>query len=601
MCGVLWNRSQLRRRDDGLYYCPDDDDNRTAREKDRAAALQRRARRNVFRDTQPRSELNTYEAEEGALLNFVIARTGPGTEVLLIDPNSGLYITADGTFQGEEHFNVQEAARYLYNLIKENKRPTNWITRAKTHLRTLADMELRRQYGSATAASAYSCNTTDVWFGGVTSQSVGVLSVSLGGRAGVGSALTGTSPGTDSVPSGYVASLNVASAGLTLLFQYDITGESAYLTGARNAATCLRRFQCGDLLTTGFASSDVTGLNRWHSGMWAHQLQLQIDASFTFEYALIPGNLLGVEFLNLLRSLDGDGTYGDTTAVGSFIARTDATLSTMISEAVAFWQVGAYDTPLNADPATAGQVVTAFSTTHPKTYYAGPPNGGNGSWGRGIDLSTCDSNIYDTELLCLALRSLYPVLGYAGIVKTMYDWLRSAGQNPNHVVGADLSSTNIGDGYRAQVPLVNGTFDPNLCPPSYLHLAGADLYSSNAALTEGTCSEYFWESAGFLAQIQAAVDPVNFQVMKDYVSTKQPFVGRTGGEPAEVDQGPYGAGAAAFRGYSPDFRIVTTSGYSGQTARTIYTPNDYNGWSACGVSTIGNIYRYSPNAFQMQS
>lgn len=566
ICSVVYNRSQLRKRSDGYFYCPDDDDKRTAREKDRDAALQRRNRKVVYRDVKPRSEVSTYEQEEGRIFTFLTA-TGNGG----VPPGEYWDVTSGNGGTAVRPVRIDGAAWpavYLYEVINENKRPARWIALAKTKLRSLADYLLTQQLGNPYAGYNYAAEVTATWYGGFVYIPV-----------------TSTFDGNlYRLDANYVFSRETAMAGLALLRAYQACGDGKYRDAAVNAATCMRRMQCGDLTTTRYATTVASGTARKHWGVWTHWMKIEdqvgggvapeppteppfppppanTPAKFTNlinfdQYCSIDG-MCAFAFLDALKAVVGDDTYGDAGAVGDFVSGTAATVSTMLSEAKAFWTNGA-----NEEGSSTLIVGFSSATAYSSGFQSAMSNGSAAAWDAQNSVGSID--------WAQALWGWHKVYGYDAKVADIWPWLQTA-TSPNAPASTDRDLS--GD--------VLGTFNAK-----YALVTSYTVGGQAAGVPDDDSGIYNWATMGLLAGIQSVQDPGGLLAAKEACANK---VHRYG-EPSPR------------QGILDDILLIGYSGLGFQTLRVsdnVYTGNIYQ--SGRLAAMVGLAYRFQPYAFPLQA
>lgn len=233
---------------DGLYYCPDDKHLRPAIELDRLNAVSMANIRVLPRkDPQESVNVNIYQDVEAELFKAVVQ----------FAPYRYADITGGGnpaTVGTRSVLTAAESIRALYNIVTENKRPLTWRTQAKSIMETLADWLLTAQFGSPTATGDYVQASTTMVYGAFFHDGTTAFDVA---------------PIT-------IYSEEVAAGGLAMILAYvtltTVLSRGKYLTGARNAATCLRRMQCGDKRTARYTTKSDQGTDRYHVGMWTYSM-----------------------------------------------------------------------------------------------------------------------------------------------------------------------------------------------------------------------------------------------------------------------------------------------------------------------------------------
>jgi hypothetical protein len=212
--------------------------------------------------------------------------------------------------------------------------------------------------------------------------------------------------------------------------------------------------------------------------------------SVSFDHDLYPGDLIALEFLKAAEEEDGVLTYGDTSAVGDFFVRTDATTTTMAADALAFWTTGVAD-------AGDSDAITGFSTTTAREYFDCFVSDltGTGTW-----LYSSGANITGANF-AKAVRGLYAHGGYTLLVESVVDWLRRAASNPTYEETATESA-------QTRVASTRGVYDPDLALATEL----------SATTATNTTALYDWSTFGLMAPVQSARDPGAFTVAKKTVA-----------------------------------------------------------------------------------
>lgn len=381
ICGVLYNRSRLVKRDDGLFYCPDDSGGLTARGKDRLDAMESKPRRKIRTESKPRSELPTYEAEEARVFNLVTSDVYPyqykdvaaGMPTTFVDSSPSILFLAT-------------SVKYLYDLYVENKRPQAWLDVALAQVVRNADRLLTLQHGSSTG---YAAATTDFQYG--------LVSIS---------SFSGNTNAT-------------CHSMLAFIYAYRMTGDGKYLTAARRIATFLRRMQRGDLMISNPAYGRT---NFWASGA--------LDGGDWFtDNRLFPANITGIWALQELLNTDGDSSYGDDVVTDGFTAANGAVpLSTMIADARAFW--------------TEFQGICGLSSATPKVRF---DQSSTWEWQEDTILQddVIPVKLAYPPQLCEALQALYSLEGYSDQVADVYTWLLSFTTHPDASLPDGLSPSEI--------------------------------------------------------------------------------------------------------------------------------------------------------------
>lgn len=511
MCGVLRNRSKLRKMD-GLYICDYHKGERTRQELNRENIRLRKTYRIVsVPDGKPQDRVapDMYSDDEARLFNFLVNQPvdykhWQGEVVVQrgVSPVDFWDVTnGDGgprtTSSGGQTLPTaalsidaaSETIRYLYDLLIDNRRPVDWMDDATRKLRELADFLLASQLGNPNGSSA------DIRNVAATASFYGSF---------------------DHIYAGSSAEYSGVAAGAlyALLLAFRRLGGVKYLEGARQAATFLRRTQCGDLQTFNPASN---GSARFHYGCFANRVLTNGAMHHTY---YPEDNMLALEALTLLRTVDGDGTYGDAAAVGSFSYPTAATLTTMITECRAFWASGAFDS-------VTGTTYNGFASVTPRQYF------------QAGFLLTASQPFWFIELVGLvspyhpwalrprpwakALRSLYAIEGYSSQVADVYRFLRSTTASANAQIPAGNSAASATSRQACW-----GTYDPNIALIGRANRTTATVNVTTAAgaaanAAQGPASAAAFDSlnclydpatVGYLARIQAAQEPTNFKAAK---------------------------------------------------------------------------------------
>lgn len=251
-CAVTWNVSQLVKKADGRYACPDCKHLRIALDLDRLnAANMAKLRVLPRKDVKEGVNVNIYQEIEAELFKVVVAHA----------PYRYLDVTSGNPARvGDPSIlTAAESIRALYDIVQEGKRPAVWRTQARTVIGTLADWLLQYQFGSPT---------------GITADWSGVASTATY----YGSFYYTSTPATAFVvPFSFtVTSEDVGAGGLALIYAYNLATnpakKAAYRTAALNALYCLRLMQCGDKRTTDYTTRSNQGTDRYHVGMWTHSM-----------------------------------------------------------------------------------------------------------------------------------------------------------------------------------------------------------------------------------------------------------------------------------------------------------------------------------------
>lgn len=497
-CGRLVLRSTMVKKD-YLLACKDDAPGRERLTLDKANA------KNVTPQTwkpaksvKGDSEIDVYQADEAVAFNAIavdgcfgldgVFRQGwaPYEFIDTSGPGEGQPI-ADPTGLTETPRCAGWSIDYLYKILVENKRPGTWLTNATRKIGELGTWLLAHQFSGTATTTVY---------GGFPRN----------GQAG-------------STATIYAEDQGVGLLGLVRAFQ--VTGNISYLLGARKAATCLRRMQCGGLRTSTYLVVN-TGGGRFQPGPFSTSITgtSPFTTTTTHSTDFYAGDLIAAEALNALKTVDGDSTYGDSTAVGEFAQATSATLSTMISQALDWWRTGA--------PDENNTIVVGLSSTTPWELYrvstsvAAQMPEWRYKW-------SSDTNGYLTSLnVAKALRAIYAVSGVTAQVSAVYSWLRALTSPAAFLVP---SSFGI---WEDRTTL--GTFDSSIAPPTeiaipltggaavvgayYYMTTGGGIATSSTELLPGP--SYDFAAEGMLSEVQAAIGTPTFTKTKDRISPLRP-------------------------------------------------------------------------------
>jgi hypothetical protein len=269
-------------------------------------AAQRSARRQVEEPAPPHArEIATGDsfADEASLFYYLTQR--PITDAVGlrygIPPEEFLLVTSGaGGLDSIQAYSVSTAGatmEYLYNLMTAKKRPASWDGQARRKMRELADWLLTVQYGAPGA--------TGEWAVPVSATEAGAYS------------------GYDSSHAYYgrLFSYQTGVAMKGMLRAYQIFADPRYLQSAKEAARCLRRWQCGDLRNTNFSSTASAGGGPYHHGVWTSSLTLAgcIDspvpvASITSGVIVLPSTPSESDF-EVTVQMAGPVTWGTWTAI----------------------------------------------------------------------------------------------------------------------------------------------------------------------------------------------------------------------------------------------------------------------------------------------
>jgi hypothetical protein len=272
----------------------------------------------------------------------------------------------------------------------------------------------------------------------------------------------------------------------------------------------------------------------------------------TLDHDLYAGDLIALEFIAAAQAQEGDITVGDDEPVGDFEFRTDATLSEMAAEAIAFWTTGI----ANAGSSTA---ITGLSTTTAREYFdcfISHTDEGTGTW------KYSDGSAEITgQNFAKALRGLYAQGGYTDLVSTIWAWLLSGASNTTYEPAADLPNRTL---YKA----ATGEYDPTLA-------LATELVASSAS---NSSNLYDWATMGLTAPLQSAQAGGAFTTAKETASSLRR---------REYD----GVNAQRFdrvslRGKTGlSLQVYFTESVEGRTARV---------YDAQAAAIIGTAYRLAP-------
>lgn len=561
ICGVSWAASQLKAIGDGKFACPDDF--RGIHDK-QMRALERSSKpfpppvRPRKRPLKP-TETPVYQLSEGRILNLIHrAMRGSTATYSHINVTNG-----DGSTSGTQDIQSNAwASEFLYQIISENKRPLIEINTCKTTLRTIADWLLSQQFGSPTKLNSYyTATTANVWYGGfprtipVTSDETRVVDNAI-------------------------YSEDVAMGGLALLRAYQVHGGGAYLTGAKNAAHCLRRMQQGGRRVASSADGTYSttsdgGTGRYDPGTWVEYMTITDDAEVAanafqhgkFAHNLYVRDLVGLAFLSALRTVAGDISIGLTSALGGdFTGAADKLISEALALAKAFWTTGVGDN-------YTGTAKSGFSASTPYDYYDAFEStaGQTGDWQRTQDYPT--AYWVNGRSFAKALWAWNEVYGFDSTVDAVWDWLMAFTSNSSFHTSATASKAAIADGK-------TGTYDPTLALATRLYVRNT---ADTAAMQTNGSSLYDWATTGLLAEIQSSQDRASFVDAKDALSRPRNRFASGNARDHEVD-------------------YLTLRAESGLTFQVGYLDsNNTRRWDVAGACMAGLAYRSAPQAFGLEA
>ncbi len=287
--------------------------------------------------------------------------------------------------------------------------------------------------------------------------------------------------------------------------------------------------------------------------------------NFTFNQRLFPSDLVCLVGLQALKDTDGDSSYGDANAISGFTnASGSVPLSTMISDARAFWATGAAD----VSGTYAGVVRTGLSSATPYERYDGATNNsgvGTGNWMYEVtDVQT--SNITANNW-APALWALFQIEGFSSQVADCWNYLMSFTSNATYETSATASERDIA--------LANtGTFDPSIAIATEMTVTGTYAKQNGSSF-------YEWQTVGTLAGIQSVQAPAKFLAAKKAASAEL-FI-NANGTPMDAKR---------------DFiNLRCRSGLSYQLGATSPTSR---GWFPGIACVVGFMYRYAPKVQGVQ-
>lgn len=567
LCGLRFLSGRLWRGEDGFWRC-----DRTCREvpaitRDKISAQsQHRQEAPPPPWGLPYDQKDSY-SEEAQAFNFLVSMpvrdpNWPGGLRLGAAPSDGFNVTTGApsamTATTYSYPATYETCRYLYGLIVENARPASWIALARAKLRELADFLLTKQTLSGTP-------DTNMVYGGFDQA-----------------ALAGGNP--------VYTLFDQAGCGLALLWAYRTLGDFKYIAGARACANTVRTFQWSDQVSNFFTSSDAAGTARLHVGGFTSQLSFSgTFGGLLYSSSFTPNGLQAVEFLSLLKSTDGDATYGGLGVTGpqSFVTSSAATLTAMIADALNFYTNGVFD-------ALSGTTYTGLSATTPRnSFNAFPANKGGAGFfppGTGAWEYSNGNAIFGTQIsgiqFPLALRSLYAVSGYNTQVASVWTWLMSFTSNPAFVgpagsiaidapIASTMLSVNPPTPPTGQGNIIAPSYQPKLCVAATLTVRDASL----APTAINSIALYDWEHVGLLAAIQGARDPGALRKAKEAL-----IAGRTRFLPTL-------SGASVIQ------ETLLMAGLSGLAFQTGSAQGPSYRWTASSVARAAMVFRYGTTAF----
>lgn len=434
---------------------------------------------------------DTYQAAESQIFNWLtnFAATSVGAfESSDVTTNAGRPLLTR-PIQGSSL-----TVLYLGAIIRENRRPAAWITRAKARM-------------------AVELNNTN---GGQFKEQF------------IDSITYGLFTGTDGLQCE-----SAGLAGLAFLEGYELLGTESYLHSAKRCAHALRDLQAGHLLLTYPSTSDSAGSNRKYWGAWSNSM-----SSGQFDHKYYPSSLVCLQFLTRLLAVAGDGLYGLTgTGGGLYTSSPSYLLSRSIEDGRAFWTDGALDV-------VSGTTLTGLSTTTPREFFNSYPAvkqggllTGTGSW-EYQDADAATGTLITASNWCRAINALYALDGLSTRVASLYDYLMSFESNSafEHAEGTGLAVIQRGQ---------TGEYDPAIAPATLLKVrTGSPL----AATAVNGSAFYDWASAGLLAPIHSVRDRVAFNTAKDELSLpRQRYAEGTPRDGETLYLGPLGLSGLSFQ------------------------------------------------------
>jgi hypothetical protein len=273
--------------------------------------------------------------------------------------------------------------------------------------------------------------------------------------------------------------------------------------------------------------------------------------STTFDHDYNQLDLVGLEFLALAQSIEGDVTVGDATAVGEYASATAAALSVMQADATVFWLTGVTEPGSTTD-------VTGFSSTTPKDYFDSfrSDAAASGYWaGTGTNGQSWASS----------LRSAYNA-GTAALkaqAVTNWTWLMTFTSNPAYETTATSPS--------AIAAAVTGTYDPKICLSTVV--STSNKYNDS--------SYYDWSCCGPMSVVQAAQDPASLRAAKEAVVVPQ----RRYDEPTPR---------------SEQIDYVYLRGKSGLSYQVQFTDNGTRRYDCLAIASLMDVFRHQPQTFNLK-
>lgn len=451
-CGDWYRLSHLTRLPGNVWSCNDKCvGERSAVELSRANASQRPFLYRPVKNAKPEDPNNpdTFEADDGAILNFVARMVAATTRYESVVSGVGAPVSGDSIA------GMAWAARYLYNVISDDKRSSAFIARAEELLASCADYLLTRQYGSPTGPTA-----------GATAYNGGVID-----------------PGTT-----VLVTNDVAVAGQAFLYAYRVFGTAQYIVSARAAAGYLRNVQAIGSCATNFTSRDAPGTVRLYTGSLCSEVS---TSTFVFysNHQFYPSALVVLEFWNELLTTDGDQTVGSDGIVSGFDIDPSQLLSESISDLRACWTNGIED----AD----GVTINGLSSTTPREFFNAYPelkvefSDGTGMWEFADGNASTGTTVTGINF-AQALSSLYAYEGASAQVAAIDTWMYAFSSNADYETPDDTSDYTLA---RSDT----GTYDPTMGIATALLVRDPD--ASYAAIAENGSIRYDWGAFGLLSAL----------------------------------------------------------------------------------------------------
>jgi len=481
ICGHRFHFSALRPIGELKWACPDDAPGLTALQISKFNAKAKPVRVRPNRWPKPLAHTPTYQWAEADVFNYLLTEAAANT-------------STDA---------AAWTAIYMAETVSQGLRPARWLETARDVLDTCCTFILTQQFGSPTGISP-SGTVDDPRYGGV--------------------AFTGSTA--------YLSSV-VAVCGAALVKAYSVTREGRYLDGAKRCATFLRHMQCGDLHIASQTVFPVGG-SPYHIGGVANGVN---TGTAVMVHSYLISDVIALWFLGELADVVGAETaFGDAAATAHYSGPTQATLTTMMSELLAFAVSGARS-------ATTGELQSALSTTAPRETYVAAT-----SLGTGTATWTVPTNI-TTVNFARALRGIYAHQGVTSLVSAIISWLQAFSANSANAIPATTPESQAILG-------IKGTYDATLCPAVSL--------TASAPFTEATGTLYDWASFGILSPILTTISQTNFKRSKDALSTPR-RVSLTG-DINSLYLGPYGRSGLNFQVRSSATTATKNMAFAARTA-----------------------------------